>query len=167
MTQRTQEQCHGYKKTSLKWLSSLSWSVVSNAALRPRRVKVEMWSESLLVKRSLKTRGRAVPRSTRRLKSMPQTVVRGVQAAEKGQLFQQFWHKRQFDTGLKFLRILGSGDALFWRGDNGPFQRVWHRTCGKALDISLTISVNTRAISSIHWNSSLSLIHISEPTRPP
>ena len=47
-------------KTFLKWFSSRSWPIVSNAALRTRRVETEMWSESLLVKRSLKIRSRAV-----------------------------------------------------------------------------------------------------------
>ena len=33
------------------------------------------------------------------------------------------------------------------RFDNGPFQRIWHKTCKRQF---VTISVNTRAISSIH-----------------
>ena len=43
-----------------KWLSSMKWFIISNAALRSRRVKIRMWSESLLVKTSLKTRRKAV-----------------------------------------------------------------------------------------------------------
>ena len=59
MAQRVQERCYGYKKYP-KRLSNTPWFIVSNAALRSRRVKIEMWSESLLVKRSLKARSRAV-----------------------------------------------------------------------------------------------------------
>ena len=60
MTQRMHEQCHECQKTSLKRFSNKSWAIVSNAMLKSRRVETEMWSESLLVKRSLKTWSRAV-----------------------------------------------------------------------------------------------------------
>ena len=81
-------------KNYLKRLSSMPWFIVSNAALRSRRVKIEMWSESLLAKRSLKTRRKAVSVllctvswSIHRLKNVPQIAVWGVQAAWKGFFF--------------------------------------------------------------------------------
>ena len=91
------------QKTSLKQISSKSWSIVSNAALRSRRVKTEMWSESLQVKKEIFKDTKqgclcAVLRSIRRQKNMPQIVAFEVyKQLRKNSFFfsRQFWHKRQ------------------------------------------------------------------------
>lgn len=138
-------------KTSLKWLSSLSWSIVSNAALRPRRVMVEMWSDSLLVKRSLKTRDRVCHDPRADWKACHKLLCEVNKQLRKDNFSNSFdtkdiWHRSEI------LRMLGSGDALFWR--DLTMARFNESGTEPVERHSLTISVNTRAISSIHWNSS-------------
>ena len=104
-------------KTYLKRFSSRSWSIVSNAALRSRRVETEMWSESLLGKRSLKTRSRAVTVLYRDRYADWKTCHKFL----RSRCTSSWERKHFFPTVLTqvwsfFFRMLGSIESFFRRG---------------------------------------------------